>query len=133
MPDFIYKPERKPLNEQLLSWLMEEIAYLEKSQELSPGIEIENKEPFNENFKIITSHSVSQVAFLLKLLVDIGAILNKNQKELIRLVASIVKTQQTEHISPESLRTKYYNVDESTVDAVRDTIIKLLNETNNNK
>ena len=96
-------------------------------------MESENKYLNNENFKIITGHSVSQVAFFLKLLVEIGAIINKNQKELIRLVASFVKTQQTEHNSPESLRTKYYNVDESTVDAVRDTIIKLLNETNNNK
>ncbi|MFO8234725.1 MAG: hypothetical protein R6U04_04880 [Bacteroidales bacterium] len=131
--DFIYKPEQKPLNEQLLSWLMEEISYLEKKRELSSSMVRDNKALLNKDFKIITGQSVSQVAFFLKLLVDVGVITNRNQRELIQFVASNIKTKQTTHISPESLRTKYYHVDEGTVEVVKDTIIKLLNEANNKK
>ena len=132
-PNFIFKPEQKPLNEQLLNWLMEEISYLEKKRELSSSMARDNKDLLNKDFKIITDQSVSQVAFFLKLLVDVGVITNRNQRELIQFVASNIQTKQTTHISPESLRTKYYHVDEGTVEAVKDTIIKLLNEIQNKK
>ena len=126
-PDFIYKPEHKPLNEQLANWLMEEIGYLEKKMVLSSEITKDNKVQIDKDFKIVTENSVSQVAFFVKILVEAGAITNKNQRELIQFLAAKVKTKQTNQISPESLRTKYYYTDEGTKNVVKDTIIKLLN------
>ena len=130
-PDFTYKPEQKSLKEQLLSWLIEEISYLEKKRELSSAISKDNKVQFNKDFKIVTENSVSQVAYFLKLLVEVGAITNKNQRELLQFFAANVKTKQTSQISPESLRTKFYHTNEGTIEAVKDTIIKLLNEVQN--
>lgn len=129
--EFIYKPERKSLNEQLITWLIEEITYLEKRQELSNLIvEDSNTSTIKKDFKITTSYSVSQVAFFLKLLVTVGAITNKNQRELLRFFASNMKTRQTEHISSESLRAKYYHIDDTAIEAVKALIINMLNETN---
>jgi hypothetical protein len=129
--EFIYKPERKSLNEQLITWLIEEITYLEKRQELSNLIvEDSNTSTIKKDFKITTSYSVSQVAFFLKLLVKVGAITNKNQRELLRFFASNMKTRQTEHISSESLRAKYYHIDDTAIEAVKALIINMLNETN---
>lgn len=132
-PDFIYKPEQKPLNEQLVSWLIEEINYLEKKRDLSSTTSKDNNGQFAKNFKIVIGNSVSQLAFFIKILVDIGAIINVNQRELIHFIAGHVKTKQTSQISPESLRTKFYHTDEGTKNRVKDTIIKLLNEANNQR
>ena len=130
-PDFIYKPEQKPLNEQLVSWLIEEINFLEKRMTLSTTITEDNKVKINKDFKIITDNSVSQVALFIKILVEAEAIINKNQRELIEFFAAKIKTKQTNQISPESLRTKYYNTDERTIEVVKHTLIKLLNKIQN--
>ncbi len=131
-PGFTYKPQEKPLKEQLLTWILEELSYLEKRQQLSFDFAKEAKNMLNKDFKIVTDHSVSQVAYFIRLLVEVGAIINKNQRELIRFFSSYIKTKNSEHISPESFRTKYYNTEEGTISVVKDLIIKLLNETNKN-
>jgi hypothetical protein len=45
-------------------------------------------------------------------------------------VANHTKTKQTDTISQESLRTRFYNIEDGTREAVKDYIIKMLNYIN---
>lgn len=132
-PGFIYKGEHRAIKDQLLSWLIEEIAFLEKRQQLTFNFENELNEKIKKDFKILTDHTVSQVAYFIRLLVEVGAILNQNQKELINFFASYIRTKNTHQVSPDSFRAKYYNIEEKSIDVIRDLIIKLLNETNKDR
>ncbi len=129
-PGFIYKPGHYAISDRMLSWLIEEIAFLEKRQQLTINFERSYNEKLRKDFKILTDHSVAQVAYFIRLLVEVGAILNKNQKELINFFASYISSKHAQQISPDSFRTKYYNIEEKSINVIRDLIIKLLNETN---
>ena len=71
--------------------------------------------------KINTDMSVPQLAFMLKVFVETEIIKNKNERELIRHVASQIT------ISSDSLRIKYYKPQESTMEDTKHLLIKMLN------
>lgn len=123
-----YSLEQKTLKELLLDWLNDEITFLEKKRLLNSDIKVEPKDMKLTNFKITTGFSVSQVAYFIKLLVDVGAITNNNHREIVNFFASSIKTQKANNISPESFRTKFYNTEFSTIEVVKDLIIKMLNK-----
>lgn len=89
---------------------------------MMPKQESEKTEP------IFTSLSVSQLAFFVKLLADSGLLNNKNKTEVLKTITQIIRNQRNETISIDSLRNKYYSVDKTTMDSVKDVIIILLNQ-----
>lgn len=127
-PSFSYKPKFKPLKDCLIEWLDEEICFLEKRRQLSLNISVRQSEAAPKDFKLITNLSVSQLAYLLKVFVDSGVILNKNQRDIIKFVSGGISTKKTESVSPDSLRSKFYNVEDSTKGAVKDLLINMLNQ-----
>ena len=76
--------------------------------------------------------SVSQFALLTRSFVESGVIQNKNIAELIRFLARFVKTKRSGTISPESLRIKYYDVETSTRDAVKNLLHTAIGYINSN-
>ncbi|HMH33685.1 MAG TPA: RteC domain-containing protein [Puia sp.] len=105
-------------NEELKTYLDNEIASLEgekKSGESEPG------------FKLNTALSVAQLGCLLRLLYEEKALAHPNQTELLQFFAVHFVTPRQENISAASLRTKYYNIDRSTSESVKDLLFQLLN------
>lgn len=121
-----YNRKRPSNRELIIPWIEAEINYLTKKNNL------ENSKPTfmprSENkIKIHWGLSVVQLSYFHFILHKIGAIQNKNQRDLFRFMAENYKTPKTDSISFESISNNYYNVEASTKEAVKSVIINMLN------
>lgn len=91
--------------------------------------QLKNKLPavIQSAVKINTSLSVAHLACLLRLLHEEKIFSHSNQTELLEFFASHFSTARQEQISSTSLRSKYYNIERSTSEAVKDVLFQLLN------
>lgn len=120
-----FDPQRPPIHIQLGEWLTQEVDYYKQKQQLllSPGLLEEGPE---KDFKLNFDLSVSQLAYLLKALIETSVIRNKNTSQLIRFLVKFVKTKKSESVSYESFRMKFYNPESGTKDAVKKILGSLL-------
>ncbi|WP_281336026.1 hypothetical protein [Flavobacterium eburneipallidum] len=120
-----YKPNLPSLKEQIISWIEEEIDYLSKKIKLESNqlATISNNET---KTKFLTNLSVAQLSYFFGLLIETGIIKHKNQSDIFRFIAENFKTNNTEKISVDSIKVKYYNVENSTKKAFREKLIELL-------
>ncbi len=77
--------------------------------------------------KIQTNLSVAHFSYFNKLLMQAKVLSHDNNSEFFRFIADNYKTKATENISSDSFKTKYHNVEESTIIATRRLLIKLYN------
>ncbi len=131
-PGFAYKPKCISIKDALLEWLDEEMYFLEKRNQLSLNIPFKRKEPIHNDFKVLTSLSVSQLAYLVRLFFDTGIIINKNHREVLKFISMGTQTKRAENISVESMRSKFYNIEDSTRETIKDLIINILNQVRKN-
>lgn len=126
-PSVAYKPERDSLKMALIAWIDEEISFLEKRHQLTLNMPMNKVEGLTNNFKLSTSLSVAQLAYFIRILLEEKILINRNQREVLKFIAQYTRTKKAENVSAESLRTRYYNVDTSTKEAVKEITIRLLN------
>lgn len=124
-PAVAYKIKDPSAKEQLLGWLADEMAFLEKKQQLTLVMPSHAESKPGAPFSLITSLSVKQVALLTRLLFDTGMIKTDNQTEMLTRIAVGLKTERKENISPQNLRVKYYNIDEATKRIIKDLLFKM--------
>lgn len=123
-----YLPNLPSLKQQLINWIDEEISYLNKKMQVS------SSKPnlfagLNENsVKIQSGLSVSQLAYFFRLLSDVGIITHSNQSDVMRFISDNFQTAKVKDISLDSIRNKFYNSDESTIEVLKDYSIKILNQ-----
>lgn len=103
------------------------MSFLEKRQQLTLNIAVKPSEGLPDDFKLNTKLSVPQLAYLTKIFIESGVLQNRNQREVLKFLAQFVRTKKAENISAESLRSKFYNVEENTKETVKDVLIGLLN------
>lgn len=120
-----YRTNLPSVQDQIVHWIEEEIAYLNRS------LNLETKQfkipPENEvNTKFISSLSVAQLSCFFGLLLDTEIIKHKNQTDIFKFIAQNFKTKNTDNISIDSLKVKYYNVESGTKKAIREKILELL-------
>ncbi len=126
-PNVSYMDDHPPIVEWVLEWINEEIRYEEKLKPPvtpMPGI----SEPPVIYGKIETSLPVAQLAAMVRVFVDSGVLVNINQTQLMRMVVKTFTSLKKEEISLQSLRTRYYNVETGTKEAVKDVLIRMMNE-----
>ncbi len=123
-PGVGYNVHGTPLKELVSSYLNEEISYLER---LNASI-IANRavDKALENFKLKVNLSVSQVAYVFRIFVENQFILTQNQTELLKFLAKVVVTKKAEHVSFDSLRAKYYNIEMGTKESVKGVLASLV-------
>lgn len=129
---FTFETSSPSLKEQLSVWILEEIQFLERKQQLSAAFPGPPEDQVRKDFKLIFDMSVSQFAYLIKTLIETGVIQNKNISELIRFLSKFVKTKRSESISHESFRIKYYNPEENTKGAIRNLFHTAIGYINSN-
>lgn len=129
-PAVAYNTMMRPLKEQLVDWLAEEIAYLERIYHLNIKPEHQPLK-LQDDFKIKLEMSVPQIAFLLRIFVETKTIHNKNVSDLIRFFSRTCQTKRLESISYESFRVRYYNIEDSTRKSVRSVLLSLVDYINN--
>lgn len=116
------------IKEQIVNWIEEEIDYLSKKK--SVVISSKQEDTFTQSrVKIQTSLSVAQLAYFFKLLMMVKIIINKNHSEIFRFIAENFSAKEAATISAKSVKSKFYNVEWSTITSIRDFIIDLLNFT----
>jgi hypothetical protein len=115
-----YEIDLPSIKDQVSNWLLEEMQFLHSKE--PQVVQSQARDQFGGDFKLEFDMSVSQFAFFTKALVESGVIQNKNISELIRFLSKFVKTKKSGSISQESLRIKYYDVESSTKEAVKNTL-----------
>lgn len=112
------------LRDYLSGYLLEEMQYLEKEHAPFPGAA--RKEEISSGFKLKMEISVAQVAYLLKVFLEMKVIQNNNLTEVLRFVTGFVTTKKAEQISFESVRGKYYAVENGTRASIRELLVKMV-------
>ena len=79
-----------------------------------------------EKIKFLTGLSVAQLCYFFALLIETGIIDHKNHADIFRFISENFKTANTDTISRDSIKSKYYNIETSTKNAIREKIIALL-------
>lgn len=110
------------IKEQVVCWIEEEIEYLSKKIKLDANLLFSAKNN-DTKIKIQTSLSVAQLSYFFSLLIQSGILKHKNQTDLFRFIADNFKTNITDQISADSIKSKYYNVESTTKNATRLKII----------
>jgi hypothetical protein len=107
------------------------LAYENLIDQIEYEMEAFNKSPTvpgcETPIKLNTSLSVAQLACLLRLLHEENILCHPNQTEALQFFARHFATDRTDQISSVSLRTKYYNVDRSTAESVKDLLFQMVN------
>ena len=127
--EMTYEPKERALKEHISHWLIEELSFLEKNNIIA---KLQEEAP-DPNAKVMFNMSVAQLGCFLKFLVDAEVIKSANYTELVKLVARGSRTKGTGNISAESLRIKFYDIEESTKDDIKAMIINLLNIVKNHR
>ena len=125
---YTYDPASPGICSQLVSWISEELYHQERCLQLQLASKVQQNPSFPIPTKVQTSLSVSHLSLGLKLLIDAGVITNSNSSELIRMVARNFSTGKRENISEDSLRNKLYNVEQATIESIKELIIKMMNQ-----
>lgn len=116
------------IKEQISQWIEEEIEFIQRRQQLDNRY-IGTLQRLNTSNKILLNLSVAQISYFIYILVQTGIIKHQNLKDVFRMVADNFKTKNTDSISVESISSKYYNVENSTKQSMKEKIIQLLNFT----
>lgn len=122
-----YQTDLPSLKVQLINWLEVEINYLNKKMMLNK----QQTSLFNvineDKPKILSGLPVAQLALFFKSCFQVGIIEHENQSDIIRFISENFQTHKAKEISVESIKNKFYNTDEVSVDALKDHVIKLFN------
>lgn len=112
------------LTAQVNGYILEELEHLQRVHNLIPGPHTPGG--LFSTVKIHLEMSVAQVAYLIKLFIDARILVNKNLTELLRFISTFLISKKTEAISYDSLRAKYYNVEQTTKEAVKANLLRML-------
>jgi hypothetical protein len=120
-------PNLKSAQWQIQNWLEEEIFYLKKIlAEQVAAAAIHPVNPMKLDTKINLSISVAVLAFLLKLLLSAGIIINKNQSDVLRFFAAYFRTARQENIAYKSLHNQFDSPRLGTFNIAKEILKKLL-------
>lgn len=125
-PGIGYNMHSASLKNQLCEYITVELEYHERLQQLIHKPPGQGSDDFLSGFKLKFEASVSQLAYLLKVLIDTKIILNNNLSQVINFVVRFVVTRRSESISYGSLRSKYYNVEAGTKESVRNMLLSMI-------
>lgn len=114
-----------PLREQIIAPIKASYQYLHARAHMTNGVPIGQKR--QNDIKIKTALSVTELAVFIKLFIKNGLIINGSQIEVIRFIAEHYTSKKTEEISEESLRSKFHGPDPAAVDAVKEILIEFVN------
>lgn len=126
-----YDKDLPSIKHQLISWVEEEITYLNKKIQLTTVPRELNLFSDQEKVKLQSGLTVAQLAFFFKLQADVGIISHKIQRDIFRHIAENYQTSKVTEISIESLKNKYYQVDASTIETIKHKTIEILNHIKN--
>lgn len=125
-PGLAYHPRCQSLKSQVNNYVTEEIKYLERLHQLGGGSGELRVDSYRSGFRVQVGMSVSQLSYLIKVLLGCSVIENTNVAELLRFIARSVVTKQSAEVSFDSIRSKFYTVEDGTRAAVREVLLAMV-------
>ena len=125
-PGVGYNLHAPSLRTQLNEYISVELEYHERLQHLSNRPAGTSPDDFLSGFKLKFEASVSQLAYLLKILIEMKIIVNNNVTQIIHFLVRFAITRKSEGISVGSLRSKFYNVESGTKVSVRNMLLSMI-------
>jgi hypothetical protein len=125
-PGIAYNMHAPSLKNQLNEYISVELEYHERLQHLSSRQPGSSQDDLLSGFKLKFEASVSQLAYLLKILIEMKIIVNNNITQLINFMVRFAITRRSENISVGSLRSKFYNVETGTKESVRNMLLSMI-------
>jgi hypothetical protein len=129
-PGLQFNPFSPSLKDQLNQYVREEILYHEKVEAITCSIS-KTEVDAEATFKIMLQLSVSQVAYLFRLLVETRIIANQNLTQLLQFLSVHMTTKKSEALSYGSIRSKYYHVENGTKESVKEMLLGLIRHMDN--
>lgn len=123
-----FVPELSSLKQQLIFWIEEEICYLNKKIALNKSEQKVNLFSDEDKVKLQSGLTVAQLAFFFKLQADVGIISHKIQRDIFRHIAESYQTSKVIDISQDSIKNKFYNIDNTVVEVIKEKTIQILNQ-----
>jgi len=126
-----YKIKDPSAKEQLIGWIADEMAFIDRKQERTSIVPANNEKVTGPNFSVKTTLSVKQLALFTRLLVDTGAIETPNITALLAFIAENISTGKAEAISATNFRIRYYDTDEPTKRKLKEQLMDMINYLHN--
>jgi hypothetical protein len=123
-----YTCENKNIKNQMKIWLQEEIRYF-ASMIKDKAYEQIKFDYVNLEEKIDTELSVSQIAYFLNILFDVGIVKNENKSKIVRIISQTVSSKSKKDISAGSIQRKMYDADSYTIKSIRELLLRMLSAT----
>lgn len=121
-------PERNSILEYLTEWVVDELYYWERKHQLV-GLNIEQQnELIGKSIKMSTNLTVPQIACFVRLLVEAGAIKGMIKEDIFKFYSTNYSSKFQGNISQGSFHSKYFAIDESVKEDVKELIINMLNK-----
>lgn len=133
IPEVAYKIKDPSAKDQVLNWTTAEMIFLEKKQHLAITTIQQPAATDKSPLQLQTSLSVKQAALLTRLIFDMAIIKTDNKTKFLSGLASILKTNKNEKISEQNFRTRFYNIEASAIEGIKDWLIKMINQLNKYK
>lgn len=123
-PGYADDPEMPPLKMQLADWIDQEMNYIEmRLHRLS--VPDDGKDTIRTVSKTKIDLSVSQLAYLLRVLVEVNVLQSNTVTSLLKWIPNFIQTKRTESIGLASLQAKYYKPEHGARKAVRDLLLSM--------
>jgi hypothetical protein len=122
-PGLYFKKLHKSLNEQLLSWLSEELSYL---KECEISVHQPGELDFWKDYKVLTNLTVAQLGRFIGLLLEEGVILNSNKTELALFFSFFFTSGKHDYIAAGSIRKCFYDKSLPLAESLRTLFRKLI-------
>lgn len=116
------------LKAQMSEWLELECEYLEHKVCYPENVELPEEVARWQFFKVKMNMSVSELAFLLRVMMEYGLIQHSNKSEVVDFFSRYFSTNNQPVISADSLRRKIYTYDRSSVAAVKQLLLDLFHK-----
>lgn len=125
-PGIGYNLHTSSLKNQLSEYISVEIEYHERLQQLTNRPPEPPSDNLLSGFKLKFEASVSQLAYILKVLIETKILLNNNLTQVLNFLVRFVITKRSESISYGSIRSKFYNVENGTKESVKTMLASMI-------
>ena len=123
--DMAFLIHRHNIKDQIISWISEEINYLESNNQL---LTIQNKNIFPPDTKILLNVSVEQFAFLIKAGIESDILIVEDVVAFSELICKYFSTKKQANISISSLRNRIYKYKFDDPEALKSNILNWISD-----
>lgn len=128
-----FKPGTPSVKDDLKEWLLREIRYLEKSENLGIIVPAHFHDIPQYKKGIWYTYTIEELALLQRVQYDANYITNRNIIAMMEDLSKIAHTATQHNISYKNLKNLFYNIDTDTIDSLHEKFLTMIRKLQNLK